>query len=240
MKISLQNCIRCAKTGIRRAALHTPTWYQLRSIGRSPIARMTILMPVIGYFILFGDFTSDLFSIVGDRLGLNQEEAVDFSVSSVYWIYFGLLLFSFSTILYNIFCPDLIKDFTNRYEFFTRESDVMTSGRVIAIVKELKDQFKMEIHLEFETDAGDDDTKFGKGAQQLEKMRSLAVKHSQDHFITKYSGPILDLLHKKYDLYDESQSGMRRIIFYTYIAATLIIAIPTLRTVWLILTSLGN
>jgi hypothetical protein len=201
---------------------------------------MTVLMPIFGYFILFGDFTSDIFSIVGERLGLDQEEAKSFSIGSLYFIYFGVLIFSISTIVYNIFCPDAIKSFSNRYEFFAQESDVMTRGRAEAIARELKEQFKREITLEFDdlTKAEAEDNLVDKGAQKLEKMRTIAVRQSRDHWIAKYSGPVLDLLHMKYDLYDTSRWGIRAFVFYTYIFSTLLIALPTLKTIGLILLSL--
>jgi hypothetical protein len=199
-------------------------------------------MPVIGYFILFGNFTSDLFSIVGERLGLDQDETKSFNVNSLYLIYFGILIFSISTIVYNIFCPEIVKNFSNRYEFFAQESDVLTRGRAEAISRELKEQFKVEVELEFDDAPGGeaDNAAVEQGARKLEKMRSLAVRQNRDHWIAKYSGPVLDLLHTKYDLYDNSGNRIRGFIFYTYIFSTSLIALPTLRTVWLIIRSLFN
>lgn len=224
--------------------MKVPTWYQLRSVGRSPISRMTVLMPVIGYFILFGDFTSSLFSIVGQRIGLADTEAEEFTVNSLHFIYFGVLSFSISTIVYNIFCPDVIKIFSNRYEFFSQELAVITMERAKAINLELKEVFNLGETFIFDDRAGDQSekgsTRNDADGEKLERMRNAGVRSSREHWLSKHSGPVSNLLHKKYELYDNSGFGIRTFVFFSYLVSTLLMAIPTLTTATQIVLSLFN
>ena len=99
-----------------------PTWEVLRSFGNSKVSKLTILIPIFGYLIIFND--SFVFLISSSLNWVcayfqdgtcNASENVafsrDFMLQKVVDIYLALSVIAFSTILFQLFCPYEIKRF---------------------------------------------------------------------------------------------------------------------------------
>lgn len=92
-------------------------WSTLSRIGNSYIAKSTILAPFIGAMILFNE---NIFQYMEPSKHFLQligfEPAIDNSSqyyqSRIYYLYIGLFLIGISSVIYSIFCPDTISNFS--------------------------------------------------------------------------------------------------------------------------------
>ena len=89
-------------------------WTSLREIGNSPVVRLTIAIPLVGYLIIFNesllqylDLSRELFGRHSDVAGTNG--------AHVSWrlllLYFGLCFVAAGAALYSWRCPDEIKSY---------------------------------------------------------------------------------------------------------------------------------
>jgi hypothetical protein len=82
-------------------------WSTLRPVGNSLVVKLTIIIPVVGYLIIFNDKLAgyvDLISEVGgnDRLGLSVSPRL-------FQIYFGFCFVAIASAVYSLACPSIIK-----------------------------------------------------------------------------------------------------------------------------------
>lgn len=89
-------------------------WNILANIGRSKIMRLTVLTPLVGTFLLFNQNTVSLFNFDATFLrdiGIHTSDgsASIFTISNIYYLYFGLCFLGFGSFLFTLFCPEEIK-----------------------------------------------------------------------------------------------------------------------------------
>lgn len=102
----------------------TPLWTLLRPIGNSWPARLTILIPLVGYFIVFNDALSHsrLTELVGEFDV--RAETLGLSVSPrLFQVYFGLCFVALASALYGLGCPEVIKRHPSAGEYVATEGD---------------------------------------------------------------------------------------------------------------------
>src|SRR5262245_13941791 len=86
-------------------------WTTLRAVGNSPIVKMTIVIPVLGWLILFNDYIVHQLSAVEEIFGKLQVS------SRLLWLYVGLFITSIGSILYAGFCPEEIKKYASEIDY---------------------------------------------------------------------------------------------------------------------------
>lgn len=113
-------------------------WSGLRAISNSVAARCTVLIPLIGYLIIFNDGVSKYLNLVAELGGGGNSSAYTVS-PRLLLIYFGLCAIAIGVTLYSIFCPNGVKYYgsANAYvgnvqgsrgRFSTREIEVELEG----------------------------------------------------------------------------------------------------------------
>jgi hypothetical protein len=94
---------------IKAILMHIPAWSHLRAIGNSGPAKLTILIPLIGYFLIFNSQLAHYLELVAEVGGFNAHQ---FSVSPrLLLIYFGLCAFAVGSALYSFRCPNDVKQY---------------------------------------------------------------------------------------------------------------------------------
>ena len=97
--------------------LRLPRWSRLRDAGNSSLVQLTILIPLIGYMIIFNEQIAKYLELVREVSG-SQPRALGLSVSPrLLLIYFGLCLISFGAIVYRRYCPSEIKRYASSTAF---------------------------------------------------------------------------------------------------------------------------
>jgi hypothetical protein len=103
--------------------MHPPLWSTLRPVGNSWATRLTILIPLVGYFIIFNAKFSQYIELITEIGGKPQSE---FSLSvppRLFQIYFGLCFIAAGSAIYSLFCPPVIKRHASAGEFVREEGD---------------------------------------------------------------------------------------------------------------------
>jgi hypothetical protein len=82
-------------------------WSMLRPVGNSLVVKLTIIIPVIGYLIIFNDKLAGYANLIkefggNDRLGLSVSPRL-------FQIYFGLCFVAIASAVYSLACPSIIK-----------------------------------------------------------------------------------------------------------------------------------
>ena len=93
------------------------TWKALRGIGNSTFAKSTILMPVLGYFIIFNSYFVHYMQEHHDLCSVSQCDIT----WKFYFLYFGASSIGLASLAYAIFCPEIIKKYGGASEFFNEE-----------------------------------------------------------------------------------------------------------------------
>jgi hypothetical protein len=89
-------------------------WTRLREIGNSPVVRLTIAIPLVGYFIIFNesllhylDLSRELFGRHSDVAGASGAQVS----LRLLLLYFGLCFVAAGAALYGWYCPGEIKSY---------------------------------------------------------------------------------------------------------------------------------
>lgn len=217
MPLSLPNC---------------PTWYGLRGLGRSPISRLTILIPIFGSFILFSSAVNDLVSLSAEFMGMDPDEAISISRRNSFFLYFGLIIFSLSTLAYNSLCPTIVKEFSTEYDYFEAEMQIITQNRAQGFQDELNKNFQADLTYDFNM-ATDD----AQAARAL-GFQNNTTAESREFWLRAKSQPVADLLQTHYSLENSSRLGLRRTILGAYLVAFVFIAVPSAVTLSKVLTAI--
>ena len=110
-------------------------WENLRKIGQSRVVKLTILVPIFGYLVLFNEQVVQLFEVSTQVVkGLTVVEDVQKTVSQdtktrLYYFYFGFSFLGIGSLIYQMFCPNLIKDYGSEREFIREEVGLVTEKR---------------------------------------------------------------------------------------------------------------
>jgi len=118
-------------------------WDTLTKIGKSKIMAFTILIPFIGYMIIFNvhvvtylELTQSIFP---------DESSATSSTSFSQWlsdfprlifIYFGLLSLGIASFLYQVRCPQLIKQHNTPNSYVSDEKHLLTYLQIIKLIDE--------------------------------------------------------------------------------------------------------
>lgn len=108
-------------------------WSSLSRIGNSRVSKLTILMPVIGYLVLFNTELTQILSITIPNF---SEEQVSGFWGGLYernlvFLYFGLLFFGAGVGLYTVFAPAQIRDFPEIQNYIATMESIRTRNLVI-------------------------------------------------------------------------------------------------------------
>lgn len=209
-----------------------PTWYDLRGLGRSPISRMTILIPVFGSLILFSTAANDFINLSADFLGMEPDVAAQISRRNSLFLYFGLLIFSVSTLAYNALCPMVVKEFKTEYDYYEAESKIVTKDRAKRLQERLNADFGADLNFDF--DLTNDD----QAAARALGFQDNTTAENREFWLRAKSQPVADLLQSHYTIENTSKIKTRRTVYGAYLVSFGFIAVPTATTLWKVLQAL--
>ena len=89
-------------------------------IGNSSIVKMTVLIPVIGYMVIFNDYLVDYFQIsrhLFEPTYVQRSGGATIVSWRLLFIYFGLCSLGIGSAIYQFCCPETIKQFATSIDF---------------------------------------------------------------------------------------------------------------------------
>jgi hypothetical protein len=111
-------------------------WSRLRSIGHSSLAKSTIVVPFVGYLILFNEKLQDYLRISTELLGYAHSETS--GLPRLLFIYFGLCFIAFASALFNWFSPLQTKKYASAEEYIAGDEPYLTFHTQGSIEHELE------------------------------------------------------------------------------------------------------
>jgi hypothetical protein len=113
----------------------TPWWSTLREIGNSSLVKMTILIPLAGYLIIFNQRVVELLTLSGELAGLRTPQELP---TRLLLMYFGLCLVAIGSAIYNWRCPSIVKRYSSAAEYVNNELDHTPDFTLFDIDHELR------------------------------------------------------------------------------------------------------
>lgn len=135
-----------------------PAWDSIRKIGQTRALRLTIFVPVIGYMILFNQQIVHVFELSKHLFANVSHIPLDDAIGTVspetktrlFYFYFGLTFLGLGSILYQLFCPRLIKEHASDREYVREEINLITETRAESLANYLQhNRSGMRSHAEY-------------------------------------------------------------------------------------------
>jgi hypothetical protein len=111
-------------------------WNNLSRIGNTTIAKASILVPILGYLLLF---QKDVIKFLQMHVDICATCEVSWRL---HFFYFGCCFFALASLFYGWKCPTLIKRYEGAPNFFTDEKDYFASPRNFLYLYELVTKVK--------------------------------------------------------------------------------------------------
>jgi hypothetical protein len=183
----------------------TPTWTSLGAIGRSPVSKLAILMPFIGYLILLQDKVIGLIApFASAGAALEPKLSIGF-----YLLYFGLFIFGLASFLFHIACPVVMKRFHSSDEYVERMQMLATAS-----------DLKAKLMLIIDHAGADSDT--GKEASLYHSSISAGLTTQIQPAVRNFT------LRAYFENLDESNNWIRFSVFLLFAIGIFLTTIPSL------------
>ncbi|EJB04820.1 hypothetical protein Rleg9DRAFT_3679 [Rhizobium leguminosarum bv. trifolii WSM597] len=182
-----------------------PTWTSLGAIGRSPVSKLSILMPFIGYLILLQDKVIGLMGpFASTGVALEPKLSIGF-----YLLYFGLFIFGSASFLFHIACPVIMKRFYSAEEYVERMQTLITAS-------ELKAKLVLII------DEAGAESETGKEASLYHSSISAGMTTQAQPAVRNFT------LRAYFDNVEKSHASIRLAVFILFSAGIFLTTIPSL------------
>jgi hypothetical protein len=115
-------------------------WSNLSKVGGTPALRLTVLVPLIGIFLIFNEQTEKLFiypDFFREDLGLSIENK--FSTTNLYFTYFGLCFLGIASAMFALLCPKEIANQPNQQDYLLNSTSIETPVIAKGSFRELLD-----------------------------------------------------------------------------------------------------
>ena len=181
-------------------------WAKLRLLGNSHLAQATILVPFLGYFLIFNAHIFDYL-----KIHTNFCSGTSCAISwRLYFIYFGCFFVAVGSAIYSLRCPTVVKIYSGASNFFEAEKTYFSAPQ------NLKYLFKL-IEVEKKAPVLD--------PFDLKKLIANNAAISQQH-----GQALADILGEYYVLQNTSKPISRALAFISYMVGVLLLLVPTIGT----------
>jgi hypothetical protein len=191
----------------RRLAGLIPRWSQLRAVGNSGPAKLTILIPLVGYYIIFNAQLVHYLDLVSEIGGPTMHSH---SVPPrLLLIYFSLCFFAVGAAIYSVLCPDEVKRYGSSAAYVGEDGPSLKAFASQPIAQELRN------------------SPYANEYEEILQYNNLRI--SQDFSIQEARVEIQNgRLHLYFRYKDKSYPSMRLIAFLCYIIGIIGLSIPSL------------
>lgn len=110
------------------------SWRLLRTVGNSRAAKLTVLIPLVGYLILLNDDVVAHLTLSKNVFG----DAVDATLTRLLAIYAGLVFIAVASVVFAIWCPREVKRYGSPEEYVAGDEPSMSDKQIAILEKELE------------------------------------------------------------------------------------------------------
>jgi predicted membrane channel-forming protein YqfA (hemolysin III family) len=188
------------------ALFKTPLWVRLRFVSNSAAAKATILVPVIGYLIIFNEKVVDFLNLARS---VEAHSGAEVSYRLIL-IYLGLCAISVGVVVYGWFCPNEVKHYGSA-SAYVRGDGPSLRGFVINDIGKLLETSAQRDRLEV-------------SSNELHEKSRRDVEITDEDF-DRYR---IEVLHLHFEYLNSSHGAARAICFWSYVVGFGLLAIPSL------------
>jgi len=190
--------------------LSPPLWVRLRFVSNSTAAKATIVVPLIGYLIIFNETIAQFLNLARSVEAHNGAEVS----YRLILIYLGLCAISVGVLIYGSFCPDEVKQYPSASAYVLGDGPSLR-GYVINNIGKL-----LEMSAQRPTLAASSDE------LQEKSRRGLPIA---DEDYERYR---IEVLHLHFEYLNESHPLARKFCFGFYVLGFGLLAIPSAIVFW--------
>jgi hypothetical protein len=203
IKGNLDSNLKFSPAGPPQRISEWSKWNMLRVIGGSALGKAAIAFPILGYLILFNQYAFDY-------LKIHSSFCLDCNVSPrLYALYIGGFFIAVGSLLYAIFCPQVVDRHANAHDFYESEKDYYETHqhRLFLINHIIRLVLNSYIAPEY-----------------MYPARTAAEMMSETD--------LSELMGQHYFLQNRSMRWLRIGIFWLYVVGFIFLLIPTILTFW--------
>lgn len=223
-------------------------WETLRIIGNQKIVQLTILIPVIGYYIIFSEqFCTLTTTIKSIDIGISCSE---YPSQKTFLLYFGFSFLAFGSLLYSFFCPALIKKYSDKHEYVKNEKELFdrhtveitafklaytNSGKILPSdikypLQSIRAEQEKFLDIAKKTVSGDIDI------NKVKPKYDAVGKAQSEAYDYLYAEQLEQIMGLNYESYENHNAFLRVITAFFYVAGFSIIGLLATQTFIKILT----
>lgn len=191
--------------------LRRPFWTDLRGISNTPAARAVILIPLIGYWIIFNDRLVSLSAL--SHFLFHSTPAPEHFPWRLFATYFGLCFVAFGSLLYQWRCPAQIKYYATATDYVGSVFPNISGIELGRVEEALR--------------AGDKAAKAAHGEIQ-ESWAHVPLSEERAEAIRRDDHRARNFLQAYFDLCNRSSPVIRRLAGACYTAGFFCLAIPSI------------
>lgn len=180
------------------------TWDSLSRIGQLKVMNLTILIPFIGYMILFNENIVQLLELSKEVHSFTID-----NISRLFYFYYGLSSLGIGSLIYQLKCPVLIKEYDSQNIYAKEESAFLTKRRISSITREIR-RLRSTLH------------------PIAEKVIGIASGEDSSQGYKEIEPAKIDLLIIHWREVNRSHKLARFGIFHLYLVGFIILLIPSI------------
>lgn len=204
-------------------------WDALARLGRTKIMQLTIITPILGYFILFNDYIRQNYTVFGC-----------FPLWKISFLYFGLIFLSVASIVYSFACPKIVRLYETPAEYVAHNLDFTFKHRLQFLIKKIFGRYKpygkawvfskLEIPYHVTVLIGmmrDSDEADNNARQYQIEVEKMEERIRGDEYAERKFPTRRELLYADYMLSVDDNYSARLVVFIMYSVGFALVSIPT-------------
>ena len=197
-----------------------PKWNFLAIVGRSHIFKLTPLVPIFGYMIIFNDKMKDAMALWVD--GINVSEVSASIEIRLYYLYFGFILLSISSIIFAWRCPQAIKRNIHKEEYISSDLGSISVNEKRNIVGEVNGYLDAKLRAGRFKDQVD--------YSQYRTVMTFCHQLYKFGYLNKGEGNyMIDALTVYYEIMNKSYAVARFFCFAMMVSGGVLVSIPSMK-----------
>jgi hypothetical protein len=194
------------------------SWRLLRSIGNSKAAKLTVLIPLIGYLILLNDNVVAHLGLFGEAAGA--------TLTRLLAVYCGLVFVAIASVIFAIYCPREVKRYASPEEYVAGDEPFL-SQRQIGM---MQDRLKIGDAIAREDNAG-----------YIEHHESRRVSTDNIELFRRRAQQLFRIqMNLYYEMQDRSCAGGRWAAAICYLVGLAFLLFPSALVFWHVMAILGH
>lgn len=196
-----------------------PYWTDFRTVSNTSAAKAVILLPLIGYWIIFNDYVADYTRLSRYLFRHGAPDAAHFPWR-LFIMYFGLCFVAVASALYQWRCPPDIKMYATATEYVGRVFPAISGIEQVRVEQALRD--------------GDNSSR----ALHTQIASSVSLTTDPDTMARRRAHADRNMLQAYFDLCNRSSRWIRLLVAWCYRIGFAALLAPSIDVFWRVVAAL--